>query len=200
MVDSKLTVISYIGNIGSGKTSRLEKLKNDGHIVVKENLDLWKKLKMLDKFYANKKLYAYDFQHMVLISNFLDMKKCSEENMGKTVYLERSIIDARYVFVETLHEDNDIDDDLFTLYCWWYTEIVEKYLKIILPHKFIYLRTKPEVCLERIKKRGRESEKSITIDYLQKLDKKYETLVKKLKTDGYDVEIVDGNVADETLM
>jgi deoxyadenosine/deoxycytidine kinase len=189
---NKLNVISYIANIGAGKTTMLQTLAAKGETVIEEDLEFWKKTNMLSKFYQDKKKYSYPFQHMVLLSNFLNMQECVKKHKaGETVYLERSIIDARYVFVEVLHDDGDMEDDFYKLYCWQYDEIINKYLKIILPSKFIYLKTTPEVCLERIQKRGRPEEAGIPLDYLKKLHAKYELLVQRLIKEGFQVEIRD---------
>lgn len=57
-----------------------------------------------------------------------------------------------------------IEDVCYQIYLKWWDEFVED-----LPiDKFIYIRTDPEVCKERIVKRSREGEDSIPLDYLKK--------------------------------
>ncbi len=225
MTESKIKITSIIGNIGAGKTTRLDKLRKQGVKVIEEDVGFWIKTDMLPKLYKNKKIYSYPFQHLVLLSNFLAIKKYTDsvekeeykkelkenpkeskenkkepkdekEPKNEVVMLERSIVDARYVFVDVLHEDGDMEDDLYNLYCWQYDSIYKQYLKICLPNKFVYLKTTPQVCLNRIQKRGRECEKNISLDYLQKLHNKYEALVKRLRDEHYEVEIID---ADEDM-
>ena len=48
---------------------------------------------------------------------------------------------------------------------------------IVKPDLVIYLRTRPEVLVERIMQRGRESEKNIPIGYLKQLNEAYETWI-----------------------
>ena len=48
---------------------------------------------------------------------------------------------------------------------------------IVKPDLVIYLRTRPEVLVERIMRRGRESEKNIPIGYLEQLNESYETWI-----------------------
>lgn len=187
----KNKLISVIGNIGAGKTTLLNEIKNNGGITIEEDLDFWNKINMLPKLYADKKRYSYPFQHMVMLSNFLNIKKFESTIKNGIAYIERSIVDARFVFVEVLHEDGDIEDDLFNLYRWQYDEIISKYLKIILPSEYIYIRSKPEECLKRIQHRGRECEKGITIDYLKKIHEKYEKMVDVLNIMRIPVKIIE---------
>jgi deoxyadenosine/deoxycytidine kinase len=43
-----------------------------------------------------------------------------------------------------------------------------------LDHRPIYLRTSPEVCLERMRRRARSEEAAVGLDYLQKIHKLHE--------------------------
>ena len=53
------------------------------------------------------------------------------------------------------------------------------------PNAYIYLRSDPEMCYNRIKKRGRESEKNIKLEYIKRIhelhEEKYKDAVKNNK-------------------
>ena len=188
----KLDIISLIGCIGAGKTTKINDLRKCGNIVIEEDLNFWNSINMLEKTYNDQKRYSFTFQTMVLFSNLQDIKNCEKQYGGKTVYTERSIIDSRYVFVEVLREIGCINDDEYKLFCWQY-DLFSKHLNSIIPKKFMYIRTNPKLCFDRIKKRGNKYEKNITIDYLQRLYNKYEDLVARLKKEGCEIEIIDNN-------
>jgi deoxyadenosine/deoxycytidine kinase len=66
------------------------------------------------------------------------------------------------------------------------------------PDVFIYLRATPELCMERIKKRGRECENEITLEYITQLHLLYEDCIKDLKKDNKLVYIVDAKYDKES--
>ena len=57
------------------------------------------------------------------------------------------------------------------------------------PGGFIYLRTPAEVCYERIIKRGRKEEESVTMDYLKRIEEKHENWL--IKKEGIDEHLVN---------
>ncbi len=64
----------------------------------------------------------------------------------------------------------------------------------------IYLRAKPETCLERIKTRNRPEEQSITLDYLKQLHERHEEwLSSQTRTLITPVLIVDANQTKENV-
>jgi deoxyadenosine/deoxycytidine kinase len=78
-------VFSIEGNIGAGKSTLIELLKdklvNDENIIfVSEPLDMWQNIQdnngvnMLTKFYENQDKYAFPFQVMAFATRLLKMK------------------------------------------------------------------------------------------------------------------------------
>jgi thymidylate kinase len=119
---------------------------------------------------------TYNFQIRV----WLD--RCWIQEKSNTILLmERSPYFIKNVFVEKAYEDKTISE--------------EEYKNILTLHKttdklwepqgYIYLRSNPEICFNRIIKRGREAEKNIKIEYLKRIhelhDKKYEEALKNNK-------------------
>ena len=58
-------IISIEGNIGSGKSTQLDYLKNK-YIVKYENVETWKAEGWLKVYYENPKYHAFSFQMRVM--------------------------------------------------------------------------------------------------------------------------------------
>ena len=169
-----MPIITLDGNIGCFKTSIL----NYFHKYYKTPVDLepvenWSEY--LKNMYNTDKS-TYNFQIRV----WLD--RCWIQEKSNTILLmERSPYFIKNVFVEKAYEDKTISE--------------EEYKNILTLHKttdklwepqgYIYLRSNPEICFNRIIKRGREAEKNIKIEYLKIIhelhDKKYEEALKNNK-------------------
>jgi thymidylate kinase len=95
--------------------------------------------------------------------------------------MERSPYFIKNVFVEKAYEDNTITKEeyknMLTLH--------KRTDKLWEPDGLIYLRSNPENCFNRIKKRGRESEKNIKLEYIKRIhelhEEKYNEAVKNNK-------------------
>jgi thymidylate kinase len=110
------------------------------------------------------------------------MDRCWIQEKSKTIILmERSPYFIKNVFVEKAYEDNTITKEeyknMLTLH--------KRTDKLWEPDGLIYLRSNPENCFNRIKKRGRESEKNIKLEYIKRIhelhEEKYNEAVKNNK-------------------
>jgi len=169
-----MPIITLDGNIGCFKTSIL----NYFHKYYKTPVDLepvenWSEY--LKNMYNTDKS-TYNFQIRV----WLD--RCWIQEKSNTILLmERSPYFIKNVFVEKAYEDKTISEEeyknILTLH-----KTTDKLWK---PQGYIYLRSNPEICFNRIIKRGREAEKNIKIEYLKRIhelhDKKYEEALKNNK-------------------
>lgn len=109
--------------------------------------------------------------------------------------MERSPHFIKNVFVEKAREDKSISE--------------EEYRNILTLHKttdklwepcgYVYLRSDPEICFNRIKKRGREAEKNIKLEYIKRIhelhEKNYEEAVGNNKNIIY-IDVENKSVAD----
>ena len=160
-----MPIITIDGNIGSCKTSILNYFhKNYKTAIDIEPVDSW--TEYLKNMY-NSDNSTYNFQIKVWID------RCwIQEKSNVIVLMERSPYFIKNVFVEKAHEDKTIS--------------AEEYNNIYKLHKttddlwqpsaYIYLRSDPEMCFNRIKKRGRESEKNIKIEYIQRIHELHESV------------------------
>lgn len=166
------------GNIGAGKSTFLRLMNEDlGIDVVYEPTDKWqrkdKEGNLLDLFYKDTTRWAYTFQSYAFISRIqsqIDHEK-TVSSLAPQIY-ERSVYCDRYCFAKNCFELGFMSELEWSIYKEWFGWLVQAYTKK--PSGFIYLRTTPEKCYERIQKRSRCEESSIPLSYLQSLHQRHE--------------------------
>lgn len=167
-------IISIEGNIGSGKSTLINQLKNKFNfnfvIYLPEPVDLWNEIKdssgvtILEKYYKDKLRYSFSFQMMAYITRLSQIKNCIENSPDETIIItERCLYTDRYVFAKMLYDTGFIEEIEYTIYIRWFDEF-KKYTEIT---NIIYIQTTPQVCVERIHKRNRKGEENIPLDYLE---------------------------------
>ncbi len=171
-------IINIEGNIGVGKSTLTNLIKNrikDSH-VVDEPIDIWLNTKdnngshILDNFYNDKNRWSYTFQNFAYISRVMKIEETIKNSNFNKIFLDRSIETDLYVFSKMLLDEGCMNSLEYKIYNYW-NEFYYKYVRKQYLQRTIYLRATPQTCFERIAKRGRESEKLISIDYLEKLHK-----------------------------
>jgi deoxyadenosine/deoxycytidine kinase len=166
-------ILSIEGNIGSGKSTILRYLQdnNKGNdiIFLKEPVDKWSDIKdeqnvtILENFYSDAKRHAFMFQIMAFATRLQALKDAIDENPNvKVIICERSILADNKVFASMLHDDGVIDKMGITIY----NTMADNYFKDYPLSGIIYIDADPDVCSNRIKKRNRDGEDNIGIDYL----------------------------------
>tara|TARA_B100001758_G_scaffold190722_1_gene167702 strand:- start:9257 stop:9934 length:678 start_codon:yes stop_codon:yes gene_type:complete len=175
------SIIVIEGNIGTGKSTLINNIKNyiTKYIENIENkiefncepLDEWNIL--LNNFYENPKRWAFTFQikillyHVKLLDNFNSNKK-------KIILLERFFLSSVKIFSQILLNNNNLNDSEFEIINDLYEHILLKISNYNINIIYIYLKTDPNICLQRIIKRNRICEKNINIDYLNQLNNLYD--------------------------
>lgn len=156
---------SIDGSIGSGKSTVISKIQNRlGMNVAQEPVEEW--TDWLENYYTDKKRWGFSFQMKVILGQAIILSKLEKNEF---IAMERSPQTVYHVFASILKDESVISDLEF--------DLIDEFIKFNTKKvNTIYLRCPPEVCLDRIKKRGRESEQNIDIDYLNKLHCKYENM------------------------
>jgi deoxyadenosine/deoxycytidine kinase len=166
-----MPIITIDGNIGAGKTSILNYLHTNYNINVDlEPIDKWKPY--LDNIYIDKKDY---FKFLIRI--WLDRSWIQEKNKSSIVIMERSPYFIRNTFNKYMYDINLINKNENTII----NELYDKTDIIWKSNYFIYFRSSPEKCLEKIYKRGRENEMDITLEYLKNIHEYHERAYEELK-------------------
>jgi deoxyadenosine/deoxycytidine kinase len=159
--------IAVVGNIGAGKTTLTEMLaKHYNWDPLYETVD---NNPYLEDFYNDMKRWSFNLQVYFLNSRFQQIIEIQKTK--KNIIQDRTIYEDAYIFAENLHEmglmpSRDYEN---------YKAIFENITSFIRPPDLmIYLKATVPTLVENIQRRGREYEASIRLDYLQKLNNKYE--------------------------
>jgi len=169
--DDKLMVLLE-GNIGAGKTTVGRTIANSGHFgFIEEPTKVWREgfaANMLDLFYSDTQRWAFTFQICAFVTRAKTWHEVWRQTDHNKVILERSIYCDRYVFAENCHRTGLFSETEYQLYCGMWDFTVSQYVDE--PDAILYLRAPAEVCLERIKARGRTEETGIPLEYLLQLE------------------------------
>lgn len=190
--------ISIEANIGAGKSTLLRELKKRYPAtinIIGEPLDEWQAMvdesngnkNILELFYKDIPEYAFSFQMNALKTRI--EKNNREKNETKINIVERSIISDHYIFAKKLKDEGKMNLIEWQVYEGWYKWLADAF--DILPDVMIYLRCSPETSYERVRKRNRPEEASITLEYLQSLHQYHEELL--IGNPRLNVKIVDVN-------
>jgi len=187
------------GNIGAGKSTFLRLLASALPAqIVFEPHEQWQNAtqndNLLQLFYENPQRWAYTFQTYAFVSRIVAMRQ--ETGSNTPIFSERSIYADRYCFAKLHFESGNMTPLEWHLYQEWFSWLSA--LAAQTPQGFIYLRTDPTVCFERMRKRNRNEEKNVPLPYLESLHKQHEQwLIQKENIDGrikdIPVLIVDAN-------
>lgn len=165
------------GNIGAGKSTLLRKIQEMDDIieVVMEPVHSWHRQEsgqsLLANFYNDIPRWAFSLETYAMACR---VKEHLREQANSHPYrlMERSIYSGHYCFAHNSFMSGGMTAIEWDIYKQWFALLTHNKCKI--PSGFIYLKTSPEVCMERIKKRNRLGEQSITLDYLQKIDRAHD--------------------------
>jgi deoxyadenosine/deoxycytidine kinase len=165
--------IAVVGNIGAGKTTLTELLaKNYGWEPLYEAVD---NNPYLEDFYSDMKRWSFNLQIYFLNSRFRQIVDI--QNGGQDVIQDRTIYEDAFIFAENLHDMGLMAGRDFENY----NNIFENITSFIKPPDLlIYLKASVPTLVNNIQRRGREYEIGIRLDYLSKLNEKYQKWI-----DGY---------------
>ena len=158
-------------NIGGGKTTLIELLgKNEKYDTITEPVNVWRNIKdsegtnLLDHYYKDMHSNSYMFQSMVFVTRLQALDVKQEKDIR---FSERSIMTDKNVFGRLCIENGQMTPIQSVSYNYWFDWLSSKFNTK--PDGIIYMRSEPEKCLERIKKRARPEEETIPLEYLKKL-------------------------------
>jgi len=170
----KAKYIAVAGNIGAGKTTLSTQLaKYFSWDVHYEDAD---DNPYLADFYNDMKRWAFNLQIYFLNSRYKQILKILEGE--HTVIQDRTIYEDAYIFAPNLHEmglmgSRDFDN-YFDLFQTMSSQVSS-------PDLLIYLRANISTLVSRIHERGRDYEGNMSLDYLKKLNKRYEDWIASYK-------------------
>jgi deoxyguanosine kinase len=152
------------GNIGAGKTTLATRISEEfnARLILEHFADN----PFLPKFYNNPDRYSFQLELSFLASRYKQLK---EELAPQNLFNDFTVAD--YYFMKSLvFAAATLKGDEYNLYRTIFYII---YGSLPKPDIYVYLHLSPEKLLSNIKKRGRDYEKSITSDYLRKIQDSY---------------------------
>ena len=156
------------GNIGSGKTTLIDSLKNIPNLeLLTERIADWKNVgghNLLNLVYTGGLKYHYLFQMTVLRSQLTDILTRTDK---KIKIFERSPHSSFHVFIEGVkHKIQDVEYK--SLEKWFNFATTPEGLNFK-PDLIVYLQTTPEIAYRRLSNRERPEEACITFEYIKKI-------------------------------
>ena len=162
--------IAIAGNIGSGKTTLTSLLaKHYGWEAQFEDVD---DNPYLNDFYEDMQRWSFNLQIYFLNSRFSQIVQIRQSN--KTVIQDRSIYEDAYIFAPNLHSMGLMSTRDFENYFALFNLMSSL---IGPPGLMIYLRASIPTLVNQINNRGRKYENNIRLDYLKRLNERYEAWI-----------------------
>jgi deoxyadenosine/deoxycytidine kinase len=159
--------IAIVGNIGAGKTTLTRLLAN--HLKWEPQFEAVDDNPYLEDFYGDMKRWSFNLQIYFLNSRFRHIVEL--QSKGINIIQDRTIYEDAYIFAENLYDMGLMSERDFKNYSNIFESIIS-YIKA--PDLLIYLKASVPTLVDNIQLRGREYESGIRLDYLSKLNEKYE--------------------------
>ncbi|HOT14477.1 MAG TPA: deoxynucleoside kinase [Bacteroidales bacterium] len=162
--------IAIGGNIGSGKTTLAGLLaKHYNWEPHYENID---HNPYLTDFYEDMQRWSFNLQVYFLKTRFEQLITLQKKK--ETVVQDRTIYEDAHIFAPNLYAMGLMSSRDFETY----KSLFDIMSALITPPQLlIYLRASIPVLVQQIQKRGRDFESSIRLDYLQRLNERYEAWI-----------------------
>tara|TARA_Y100000758_G_scaffold260993_1_gene199121 strand:- start:411 stop:1016 length:606 start_codon:yes stop_codon:yes gene_type:complete len=162
--------IAIAGNIGAGKTTLTKSLGK--HYKYEIELEDVVDNPYLDDFYNQMERWSFNLQIYFLNSRFRQLKDIISN--GRSVVQDRTIYEDANIFAPNLHAMGLMTNRDYENYKSLF-DLMEGTVQS--PDLLIYLRSSIPNLVSQIHKRGREYENSISIEYLSRLNERYEAWI-----------------------
>jgi len=162
--------IAVAGNIGAGKTTLTQYLAK--HYRWEPHFEDVVDNPYLDDFYHQMERWSFNLQIYFLNSRFRQIMQFRQS--GKNIIQDRTIYEDAHIFAPNLHAMGLMTNRDFDNYSSLF-ELMENFVGA--PDLLIYLRSSIPNLVAQIHKRGRDYENTISIDYLSRLNERYEAWI-----------------------
>ncbi|QRM89184.1 ATP-binding cassette domain-containing protein [Lacinutrix sp. WUR7] len=162
--------VAIAGNIGAGKTTLTKLLAK--HYKWEAQLEDVVDNPYLDDFYNQMERWSFNLQVYFLNSRFRQVSDIRES--GRDIIQDRTIYEDAHIFAPNLHAMGLMTNRDFENYKSLF-DLMESFVEG--PDLLIYLRSSISNLVSQIHKRGRDYENSISIDYLSRLNERYEAWI-----------------------
>lgn len=202
MTQSKVILVSFDGNIGSGKSTMMKKAhefyrNSENVIFAEEPIEKWNQIKdkngteMLKLFYQDQEKHAFKFQIMAFVSRLAGLREIVKANPEKNIVIitERSLYTDKEIFAKMLFDQGKMSDVEHQIYLTLFDEFASEFEV----NKVVYIRTDPVKCHERVHLRAREGEELIPLAYLEECHKYHEEFLDLERGLFKEQMVLDGN-------
>jgi len=162
--------VAIAGNIGAGKTTLTKLLAK--HYKWQPHYESVDENPYLDDFYGEMERWSFNLQVYFLNSRFRQILELRKG--GKDIIQDRTIYEDSQIFAPNLHAMGLMTNRDYSNYSSLF-ELMENL--VTPPDLLIYLRADISSLVGNIHKRGRDYENSISIDYLSRLNERYEAWI-----------------------
>lgn len=173
------------GNIGAGKTTLAKMITEefDAKLVLEQFADN----PFLPKFYSDQERYSFPLELSFLADRYYQIKK---QVFNPDLF--HSLLVADYFFAKSaIFAQNTLKEDEYRLFRQIFDIVFESMPK---PDLYVYLHADTNHLLKNIKLRGRDYEKNISAEYLEKIKNGYFNFFKQVIT--FPILIIDINNID----
>ncbi|MCR5352523.1 MAG: deoxynucleoside kinase [Bacteroidales bacterium] len=159
--------IGIAGNIGSGKTTLTRKLA--GHYGWIPKYESVTYNPYLEDYYKDIPRWSYNLETYFLAQRFQDVLEISRSK--EVIIQDRTLFEGVEIFVANNHDLGNLSDRDYDTYMQLFHLMMSM---VNPPDLLIYLRCSVPHLVEQIRKRGRDYEQSMSLEYLSGLNDRYE--------------------------
>jgi deoxyadenosine/deoxycytidine kinase len=195
-INKKKVIVSIEGNIGVGKSTLLNILRKELDAdFLDEPVKEWEAIQdtegknILQTYYENIPRWSYTFQNITYITRLKHIVNLIENSRKRFMVLDRSLLADLNIFGQMLYDTGNLNQIEWKCYNLW-NNFFETFYGHRVVQKIVYLRCNPDIAYMRMQLRARESEKSVSFEYLKTIHQYHE---KWLMDNHNDVLVIDGN-------
>lgn len=181
--------LAIAGNIGSGKTTLTTLLAR--HYKFEPHYEDVEDNPYISDFYEDMQRWAFNLQIYFLNSRYNTVLQLQKGK--KKVIQDRTIYEDAHIFAPNLHSMGLMSTRDFETYQKMFESLSQT---IKAPDLLVYLRASIPSLVTNIQKRGRDYEDSIRLDYLRRLNERYEAWISSYKHKLLIIDVDTLNFAD----
>ncbi|GAB1447669.1 MAG: deoxynucleoside kinase [Bacteroidetes bacterium] len=183
--------LAIAGNIGSGKTTLTTLLAK--HYKYEPHYENVEDNPYISDFYEDMQRWSFNMQIYFLNTRYNSILQIQKGK--KNVIQDRTIYEDANIFAPNLHSMGLMSSRDFETYQRLFESMVQT---VKAPDLLIYLRASIPSLVNNIQKRGREYEDSIRLDYLRRLNERYEAWITSYRGKHIIIEVDDLNFAENS--
>lgn len=166
--------IGIAGNIGSGKTTLTRMLAERYGWTPKYESVTYNPY--LEDYYGDIPRWSYNLETYFLAQRFRDLLDISRSD--DVIIQDRTILEGVHIFVRNNYELGNLSQRDYDTYMMLFNLMMSL---VHLPDLLIYLKSSVPQLVARIQKRGRGYEQSMSLEYLEGLNRRYDEWIGSYK-------------------